>query len=120
MRTWSPDGKQWRLPKLQALEQKLQRKNEVLSELLEEHTRLKKNLGRPDWPLGGTRHSRRDHGLYRTLVGTRTEKNYELHVKKFLSSLEGRRVVNDCCPFCLPQRSFINLRKPMWSIRQKL
>ena len=28
-----------------ALEQKLQRKNEVLSELLEEHTRLKKELG---------------------------------------------------------------------------
>jgi transposase len=31
--------------KIQALEQKLQRKNEVLSELLEEHTRLKKELG---------------------------------------------------------------------------
>ena len=31
--------------KLQALEQKLQRKNEVLSELLEEHTHLKKELG---------------------------------------------------------------------------
>jgi Transposase and inactivated derivatives len=31
--------------KLEALEQKLQRKNEVLSELLEEHTRLKKELG---------------------------------------------------------------------------
>jgi transposase len=31
--------------KIDALEQKLQRKNEVLSELLEEHTRLKKELG---------------------------------------------------------------------------
>jgi len=31
--------------KIEALEQKLQRKNEVLSELLEEHTRLKKELG---------------------------------------------------------------------------
>ena len=30
--------------KLEALEQKLQRKNQVLSELLEEHTRLKKEL----------------------------------------------------------------------------
>ena len=31
--------------KIEALEGKLQRKNEVLSELLEEHTRLKKELG---------------------------------------------------------------------------
>ena len=31
--------------KIETLEQKLQRKNEVLSELLEEHTRLKKELG---------------------------------------------------------------------------
>ena len=31
--------------KIDALEQKLQRKNEVLSELLEEHTHLKKELG---------------------------------------------------------------------------
>lgn len=31
--------------KIEALEQKIQRKNEVLSELLEEHTRLKKELG---------------------------------------------------------------------------
>ena len=56
--------------KIESLEQKLQRKNEVLSELLEEHTRLKKNLGRADCFLGGTRCSRRDHGFHRTLVGT--------------------------------------------------
>ncbi len=31
--------------KIQALETKLQNKNEVLSELMEEHIRLKKNLG---------------------------------------------------------------------------
>lgn len=31
--------------KLQALEDKLQRKNEVLSELMEEHVKLKKDLG---------------------------------------------------------------------------
>ncbi|WP_163341234.1 transposase [Desulfopila sp. IMCC35008] len=31
--------------KIQALEQKLQRKNEVLSELMEEHVKLKKDLG---------------------------------------------------------------------------
>lgn len=31
--------------KIQALEQKLHRKNEVLSELMEEHVKLKKDLG---------------------------------------------------------------------------
>lgn len=31
--------------KIQALEDKLQRKNEVLSELMEEHVKLKKDLG---------------------------------------------------------------------------
>lgn len=31
--------------KIEQLEAKLQRKNEVLSELMEEHTQLKKNLG---------------------------------------------------------------------------
>jgi transposase len=31
--------------KIKALEDKLQRKNEVLSELMEEHVKLKKNLG---------------------------------------------------------------------------
>jgi len=38
--------------KIEALEQKLQRKNEVLSELLEERTRLKKELGET-WGLSG-------------------------------------------------------------------
>jgi transposase len=33
--------------KIEQLEAKLQRKNEVLSELMEEHTQLKKNLGEP-------------------------------------------------------------------------
>lgn len=33
------------LEKITGLEEKLSRKNEVLSELLEEHVRLKKNLG---------------------------------------------------------------------------
>ena len=36
------DGKD---KKIEQLEAKLQRKNEVLSELMEEHTQLKKNLG---------------------------------------------------------------------------
>jgi transposase len=33
--------------KIAALEEKLQRKNEVLSELMEEHVQLKKELGEP-------------------------------------------------------------------------
>jgi transposase len=33
--------------KIEQLEAKLQRKNEVLSELMEEHTQLKKELGEP-------------------------------------------------------------------------
>jgi transposase len=38
------DAKQHQIEQLQA---KLQRKNEVLSELMEEHTQLKKELGEP-------------------------------------------------------------------------
>jgi len=38
--------------KIKALEQKLQRKHEVLSELMEEHVRLKKVLGRSERNLG--------------------------------------------------------------------
>jgi transposase len=33
--------------KIEHLEAKMQRKNEVLAELMEEHTQLKKNLGEP-------------------------------------------------------------------------
>jgi len=33
--------------KIAALEEKLQRKNEVLAELMEEHVQLKKELGEP-------------------------------------------------------------------------
>jgi len=44
--TLSPDRSQSQLQKqVQALEQRLQRKHEVLSELMEEHIRLKKELG---------------------------------------------------------------------------
>ena len=38
--------------RIKALEQKLQRKHEVLSELMEEHVKLKKILGRSEWHLG--------------------------------------------------------------------
>ena len=37
--------KSYETEKIKALEQKLQRKHEVLSELMEEHVKLKKNLG---------------------------------------------------------------------------
>src|SRR3972149_3509037 len=38
--------------RIAALERKLQAKNEVLAELMEEHVALKKVLGRTDGPLG--------------------------------------------------------------------
>jgi len=48
--------------KISALEQKLQRKNEVVAELLEEHVQLKKaSLGQPEQTMGRARHSRRSH-----------------------------------------------------------
>jgi len=46
-----------------------------------EHTRLKKNLGRADCFLGGTRCSRRDHGLHRTLVRTHREPRSAAHAR---------------------------------------
>ena len=44
--------------KLATLEEKLVRKNEVLSELMEEYVRLRKHLGMPRTDLGPTRGSR--------------------------------------------------------------
>lgn len=46
--------------RIEALEQKLQRKHEVLSELMEEHIRLKV-LGRSKRLLGSTRHAGSDY-----------------------------------------------------------
>ena len=43
--------------RIEHLEAKLQRKNEVLAELMEEHTQLKKILGRSERMLGSPRHS---------------------------------------------------------------
>ena len=45
--------------KIQLLEAKLQRRDSVLAELMEEHTTLKKILGRLERPLGSTRYPRR-------------------------------------------------------------
>lgn len=44
--------------KIVALEEKLQRKNEVLAELLEEHVQLKKSLGNSERSLGSPAHPR--------------------------------------------------------------
>lgn len=44
--------------KLEQLEAKLQRKDEVLAELMTEHILLKKVLGRPETPMGRTRRAR--------------------------------------------------------------
>ena len=46
--------------KVAALERKLTLKNDVLSELMEEHIKLKKNLGNSDLLLGSPGHSRFD------------------------------------------------------------
>lgn len=43
--------------RITTLEEKLQRKHEVLSELMEEHVQLKKNLGSLDDRMGSTRDS---------------------------------------------------------------
>lgn len=48
---WSaPEKRQERI--IAALEDKIQRKNEVVAELMEGHVELKKSLGNSDWSLG--------------------------------------------------------------------
>lgn len=49
--------------KIEQLEAKLARKNEVLAELLEEHTALKKILGKANRRLGAPRHPRYHRGF---------------------------------------------------------
>jgi len=49
--------------KIDYLEAKLLRKNEVLAELMEEYTLLKKSLGNPDRLLGSPRYPRSDRRL---------------------------------------------------------
>ena len=50
------------------LESRLTRKHEVLSELMEEHVALKKNLGRSEGGVGAARHPRSGGGLREHLV----------------------------------------------------
>ena len=54
--------------KIEFLEAKLTRKNEVMAELMEEHTSLKKVLGSPDRPMGRPRHPRPTR-RFRPLLG---------------------------------------------------
>ena len=54
--------------KLERLQAKLQRKDEVLAELMEEHVKLKKVLGKFDRRLGAARHPRPDRRFHPGLV----------------------------------------------------
>jgi len=55
------------------LEEKITRKNEVLSELMEEHVALKKVLGKPESGLGATRYTGFHCGFYEILVEKDTD-----------------------------------------------
>jgi hypothetical protein len=50
------------------MEEKVAQKNEVLSELMEEHVKLRKALGRSESHLGSSRYKGCDRGLHRVLV----------------------------------------------------
>jgi transposase len=56
------------LAKIQQLEAKVVRKNEVMAELMEAHTELKKILGNSDQVLGPSRHARSTR-RFRPLLG---------------------------------------------------
>ena len=51
--------KQWK-QQITTLERRLSQKNEVLAEVIEEHVRLKKGLGRVEWPLACSWDTRSD------------------------------------------------------------
>lgn len=54
--------------RIRFLKGKLLKKNVVLSELMEKHVQLKKNLGHPEGTLGSPRNSRRSRRLRPPLV----------------------------------------------------
>ena len=64
----SKAGDDANVAKIQHLEAKLVRKNEVMAELMEAHTELKKVLGNLDQVLGPSRHARSDR-RFRPLLG---------------------------------------------------
>ena len=65
--------------RIEALEAKLRRKDEVLSELMEEHIALKKVLGRSEGGLGSAGHARRRDGLCAPVVGQVRDRCWPLH-----------------------------------------
>jgi transposase len=71
--------------KIQKLEAKLQRKNEVMAELMEAHTLLKKILGNSNRRLGPARHARRTRRFRSLLVGQNR------HRRRAFYSLDRRR-----------------------------
>jgi transposase len=66
----SGSPEQSHLRTIAALRDKLQRKNEVVAELMEEHIQLKKSLGTSDQRLGSPRRTRRHRRLRHLLVPT--------------------------------------------------
>jgi hypothetical protein len=62
-----------------ALRDKLQRKNEVVAELMEEHIKLKKTLGSSERTLGSPRYPRLLHRLRPALVRTHRDPRATIH-----------------------------------------
>ncbi len=65
--------------KIQRLEAKLARKNEVMAELMEAHTLLKKSLGNSKGLLGPPRHARRTRRFRSLLGGQNRPRRRALH-----------------------------------------
>ena len=66
--------------KIARLENKLRDKNDVLSELMEEHVNLKKHLGKSEGHLGTARHQGSGRGFCKILVGTQRDLCLEIHL----------------------------------------
>ena len=67
------------LKTIAALRAKLQRKNAVVAELMEEHIQLKKGLGNSDQGLGSPRRPRRHRRLRRTVVAVDRTPGPQVH-----------------------------------------
>lgn len=65
--------------RIEYLEKKIQRKDEVLAELMGEHIALKKVLGNSDRSLGPARRAGPDRGLRPALVGRQRDPHRAVH-----------------------------------------
>jgi transposase len=65
--------------RIEYLEKKIQRKDEVLAELMGEHIALKIALGNSDWGLGAARRAGPDRGLRPALVGGQRDRRRAVH-----------------------------------------